>query len=112
MVPKKHRIAFWTLVSSIDDEGIKVDRWTLLREAWASVAHRSGAQKWSSGSYAETVTDLFTIRAIPGWQPSASMTLVWNGKSYDIESVDDIREEHIDVEIRAVYRGPAEGGQV
>lgn len=110
MPPKKHRIEFRTLKSIIDDEGIKQEEWTLLRKAWASISHRSGAQIWSQGRFSEEVTDLFTIRAIPGWQPDSSMLLVWNGKAYDIESVDDIREEHIDVEVRAVYRGPAEGG--
>ena len=104
MIPKKHRISFKKLISVIDDEGIRQDEWQTIRSAWASVSHRSGAQRWSAGNYSSEVTDLFLIRAIPGWEPAPSMALVWRDRVYDVESVEDVREEHVDVEIRAVFR--------
>lgn len=110
LAPKKHRISFWTLTVSIDDEGIRTEALTKKRDAWASVTHRSGAYKWGAGNYSSEVTDLFLIRYVPGWEPDPSMTIKWRGREYGIESVENIREENQDVEIRAVRRETVTGG--
>lgn len=106
---KTQRVAFSRLTSTTDAEGVSTDAWTAIRSAWASVEHRSGAQKWGNGGYSAVITDLFTIGYVPGWIPDASMRLTWDGKNYDIESAENIREENQDIEIRAVFVGPAQG---
>lgn len=93
-----------------DEEGIKQPETVKeIRKAWASIDHKSGAQKWGDGRYSSTVTDLFTINYVPGFEVTPEMTLTWKGKQYDIESAENIHEENLDVEIRAVYVGPAKG---
>lgn len=99
---KTHRIIFEKLKSSgIDDEGVERVEWVEERRAWARVEQRHGSQKWQAGGFSETVTHLFTINYTPGWVPTSSHRLVFKGDVYDIESVENIRFENKEVEIRA-----------
>ncbi len=106
---KTHRISFWAERDTVDSEGTVTKEFAEIRKAWASVVHKSGAQQWVSGGYDAKVTDLFTIYCVPGWEPDSTMQLHWRGKAYDIESVDNIRGENLELEIRAVYVGPSKG---
>lgn len=103
---KTHRIIFEKYVSGqIDNEGVEKSEWIEDRKAWARIENRHGSQKWQTGGYAETVTNLFTINYIPGWMPTTAHRLIHDEEIYDIESVENVRYENRDVEIRATRTG-------
>lgn len=106
---KTHRITFQRLETVIDDEGVSISSWVDVRSAWASKESRSGSQKWAAGGYGATVTELFRINWIPGWEPTPVHRLVHRGKVYDIESVENVRGENEEYEIRAVAHMSATG---
>lgn len=100
---KTHRIIFEKYQSGIiDAEGVERSEWVEDRRTWAKVEQRHGSQKWQAGGYAESVTNLFTINHIPGWIPTTANRIRFQGELYDIESVDNIRFENTEIEIRAI----------
>jgi len=100
---KVHRIVFEKVDGTeIDDEGVEQAKWVEDRKAWASVENRHGSQKWQAGGYSESVTNLFRINYIPSWEPTSQHRIKWKDDLYDIESVDNIRFENLEYEIRAV----------
>ena len=95
--------------TEIDDEGIEVNKWSIVNELWCSVENRSGSQKWGEGRYDSEVTTLFTYWWVPGVEITPAMRLRYRGDPYDIISVDNIRGENIEVEIRASKKDRAQG---
>lgn len=108
---KNQRIVFEKLKdnSRIDKDGIAEDGWVEERKAWAFVNHRSGSMRWSGGNYDPEVSDIFTVNYVKGWEPTTEMRIIWKDKAYKIQSVEDIREEHLDVEIRAINTSRVRG---
>lgn len=107
---KVHKIVFEKFVfGGIDDEGVPIEGWEYDRTAWAKIENRHGSQKWQAGGYSEFVTNLFTINFVPGWEPTTAHRLKWKNELYDIESVDNIRFENLEVEIRAIKQKRTQG---
>ena len=109
---KVHLITIEELAhSGLDDEGITTNEWREVRQLWASMYTRSyqGAQQMGEGQYNVTDTSIFTYNWIPGWQPTASMRLRFNGELYDIQSVNNVQGDNREVEIRATKNTPAQG---
>lgn len=106
---KNQRVTFETLTTSLNDEGIETRTWTPVKELWASVEHRNGSQKWTSGGYTAETTELIRINWTPSFTPNPSHRLVWSDRAFDIQSVSDINEEHREVEIRAKLTEQAQG---
>lgn len=109
MERKTHLIQFEKRLShSIDEEGIEVQGWEVVKTAMAKIENRNGNRKWAtwqSGGLSEEVTNLFTINYLWGFMPDTSMRLVYQGEVYDIEGVDNIRGMNKEVEIRAIKTG-------
>ena len=106
---KTHRIAFQTQTTEINDEGIPVQTWVTERLAWASTEMRSGANKWHGSGYDASVNRLFTINWVPGWEPTPEHRIKYGNQYFRLESVDNIRGENMEMEIRAEWLGSAKG---
>lgn len=109
MERKTHLIQFEARINHVvDDEGIEVEAWEVVRSAMASIENRNGNRKWASwanGGYSEEVTNLFTINYLWDFLPNTSMRLIHCGEIYDIEGADNIRGLNSEVEIRAIKTG-------
>ena len=101
--PKYRRIMFLDFVgTTTNEEGIEHEVWKRMGERWAYVEHRNGSAKWANGVYSDKVTDLFRINYDFGFTPTTSMVVLYKGNVFEIESVDNIREENKEVEVRAI----------
>lgn len=101
--PKNSRIVFLKHTNNlIDEEGIAVDYWDVVARRWAYVEHKNGRSVWNSGGLSDKVTDLFRINYDYGFTPTTAMLIVYEGNVYLIESIDNIREENKEVELRAI----------
>lgn len=101
--PKNTRITFAQYVgSSINDEGVESEKWQTVATRWAYVEHKNGRSIWRNGGFSDKVTDLFRINFDYGFTPTPAMVIFYKGDVYDIESVDNIREENDEIELRAI----------
>ena len=101
--PKNKRITFVQYVgSTIDDEGVESEIWQKVATRWAYVEHKNGRSIWRNGGFSDKVTDLFRINFDYGFTPTTAMVILYKDEIYDIESVDNIREENDEIELRAI----------
>lgn len=88
----RHKITITQSSITADQYGIEEEEISTLRSCWAAVEHRNPSEKWSHGAIEPNITDLFTVRYSA--DVSRNMRIAYSGKIYDIEGVEDIRDEH------------------
>ena len=88
----RHKITVTQTAKTLDQYGIETETTTTLRTCWAAVEHRNPSEKWAHGAIEPNITDLFTVRYSA--DITRKMRVAYSGKVYDIEGVEDIRDEH------------------
>lgn len=71
--------------------GAEVKTWSTLKSLWASRRRASARETLASAEIAAAVTDVFEVRWGSAWADlSPTDRLVFEGRTYDIASVDEI----------------------
>lgn len=104
----RHRITVERLQKYETDDGFTEMIYQQLRKVWASVNNLYGKEYWKAKEYGAENTVVFTIRYSAGKDIVAQDRIVYRGKLYNIQHVDNIK--HLDefVKIKAVAE---EGGK-
>lgn len=101
--PKNQRISFLAYDhSKLNDEGVESEVWKKVATRWAYVEHKNGRAIWRNGGFSDKITDLFRINFDFAFLPTTTMVITFKDEVFDIESVDNIREENDEIELRAI----------
>jgi len=62
---------------------------------------RHGSQRWANLAAFSEATDLFRFRMIPGLELTPDYTLICNGETFDITSVENVKGRGMYIEVLA-----------
>lgn len=96
----KHRIIFQRFITTINDNGFEVEAWEDYKTVWASVSNLSGKEYYQASAVQEEKTVKFLIRYTDG--VDTSMRILFEGKQYNITSIDNIKYKNKYIEIKAL----------
>lgn len=96
----KHRITFQKLETIATDNGFEIESWIGFKTVWAKVANLYGKEYFEAATVQQENTVKFVIRYTDGID--TDMSILFNGKQYNITSIDNIRYANKFIEIKAV----------
>ncbi|SHH59286.1 phage head closure protein [Clostridium grantii] len=96
----KHRITFQKFITSVNDNGFEIESWEEFKTVWASVKNLYGKEYFQAAAVQRERTVKFLIRAVP--DIDETMRIYFQGKQYNITSIDNIRYENRFIEIKAM----------
>lgn len=96
-----HRIQIVKPKGGHDAEGFPVTVDEPVLEAWASVRTTSGYTLIKSGTSFEAATTNFTIRYPPTTEIDRDMVVLFDGRRYDIQYLNNVDYANIELEIQA-----------
>ncbi|HDK7179748.1 TPA: phage head closure protein [Clostridium botulinum] len=85
--------------SGTDDDGYPVSEEDLIRECWASVRGLRGREFYNAAAVQSEQDKIFNCRYFKGLD--TSLQIKYNNKLYDITSINDLNERHVEYEIHA-----------
>jgi SPP1 family predicted phage head-tail adaptor len=87
-----------------DDTGQEVATWSTLATVWASRRRASARETLAAAEVSAAITDVFECRWASAWSDESPLDrLAFEGRAYDIASVDEIGR-HEGLRIAAVAR--------
>lgn len=95
----RHRITFQELTTNTNENGFEAETWEDFKTAWAAVSNLNGREYYQAAQVQAENTVKFTIRYLEGIDPS--MRILFQGKQYNITSIDNIKYQNRHIEIKA-----------
>ena len=99
----RHRITFRKLTTSTNENGFQIEEWVDVKTVWAAVSNLHGREYFEAAAIQRENTVKFTIRYLKGLD--ASMQILFQGKPYNITSIDNIKYKNELMEIKALEVG-------
>ena len=99
----RHRITFQKLTTSTNENGFQIEEWVDVKTVWAAVSNLHGREYFEAAAIQRENTVKFTIRYLKGLD--ASMQILFQGKPYNITSIDNIKYKNELMEIKALEVG-------
>ena len=96
----KHRITFLKPAASVNENGFEAEDYIELKTVWASVSNLSGKEYYAAATVQKEKTVKFRIRTIK--DIDETMRIAFQGKQYNITSIDNIKYENRYMEIKAL----------
>ena len=96
----KHRITFQKFVVNVDENGFELEEWQDYKTVWASVSNLSGREYYQAATIQAEKTVKFTIRYLSDL--AEDMEILFEGKKYNITSIDNIKYKNRYIEIKAL----------
>lgn len=96
-----HRIKIVRVVKDYDKDGFPVEREETVLEPWASVRTTSGYTLIKSGTSFEAATTNFTIRYPPTTKIDRDMVVIFDGRRYEIQYLNNVDYANTELEIQA-----------
>lgn len=96
----KHRITFLIPANTVNENGFETEGLIEFKTVWASVSNLSGREYFAAAEVQKEKTVKFKIRAIHGIDES--MLIAFQGRHYNITSIDNIKYENKYVEVKAL----------
>ena len=96
----RHRIKLQKLETRVNQNGFEEEIWIDHKTLWASIKNLHGREYFQAAAVQKENTVKFIIRYFDGLD--TSMKILFKGKHYDITSIDNIRYEDKNIEIKAV----------
>lgn len=96
-----HRIKIVRVVKDYDKDGFPVEREEAVLEPWASVRTTSGYTLVKSGTDFEKATTNFTIRYPQTTKIDRDMVVLFDGRRYEIQYLNNINYANVELEIQA-----------
>ena len=94
------RITFQTIATVINENGFETKQPQVFATVWAEVSNLHGREYYQAQAVQAENTVKFTIRYLPGLD--ASMQIFFQGKAYNITSIDNIKFRNKYIEIKAL----------
>jgi SPP1 family predicted phage head-tail adaptor len=95
----RHRITLQRLTTTTNENGFEIEEWTDVKTVWASITNLHGREYYEAAAVQAEQTVKFTIRYLSG--VDTSMRILFQGKQYNITSIDNIKYQNRFIEIRA-----------
>lgn len=96
----KQRITLEVFTTVVNENGFEVETWVELKTLWAAVTNLHGREYFAAAAVKAENTVKFTIRYTYGLDES--MRILFKGKQYNINAIDNIRYANKYIEIKAM----------
>jgi len=96
----RHRITFQKLTTSVNENGFEVETWEDFKTVWAAASNLHGREYFAAAAIQAENTVKFTIRYLPDMD--TTMRILFQGKQYNITSIDNIKYQNRYMEIKAM----------
>jgi SPP1 family predicted phage head-tail adaptor len=96
----KHRITLQKLATSVNQNGFEINTWQDYNTVWAKVSNLSGREYFQAAGTQAEKTVKFTIRYLQDL--NTDLRISFEGKQFNITSIDNIRYEGKYTEIKAL----------
>ena len=93
------RITFQRLTTTTNKNGFEVETLEDFKTVWAKVSNLHGREYFEAAAVQRENTVKFTIRYLPDVNPS--MKILFQGRQYNITSIDNIKYQNRYMEIKA-----------
>lgn len=93
------RIKFIIKGNGTDDDGFPIEGEKIVKECWASVRGLRGKEFYSAAAVQSEDDKVFNCRYFKGL--NTSMQIKYNNNIYNITSINDLFEKHVEYEIHA-----------
>lgn len=97
-----HKVEIHVLTESVDDIGQMIQQWEKKHSCWASISH-IGAREYYKAAQTNSQNDIrICIRyskQLSGYSPQ-DIRVKYNSKYYDVKSISDYMEKHMELEFR------------
>lgn len=97
----RNRITIERKTEIENDDGFNVTVWTTLKTVWAKANGLFGKEYWSAKEYGAENTVIFTIRYKACPDLSVSDRILFNGKTFNIQSIDNVNFMNVELRIKA-----------
>lgn len=94
---RNRRITIQSCTLTTNDEGYQVEEWANVATVWASIKNLHGNEFFQAQAINSKATCKMNIRYIK--DVNTGMRVVYGDKIYNILYVDDIEENHIEIEL-------------
>ena len=94
------RITFQRLTITTNENGFEVEEWEDFKTVWAAVTNLHGREYFEAATVQRENTVKFTIRYTK--DINTSMRILFQGKQYNITSIDNIKYKNVYMEIKAL----------
>ena len=96
----KHRVTFQRFTTVVNDNGFEEEAWVDFKTVWAKVENLHGKEYFEAAAVQAEKTVKFTIRFTK--DIDESMRIMFQGKHYNITSIDNIKYANKFIEIKAM----------
>ena len=96
----RHRITFQKLTTTTNENGFEVEDWEDYKIVWAAITNLHGREYFEAAAVQKENTVKFTIRYFKGLD--TSMRILFQGRQYNIISIDNIKYKNKYIEIKAL----------
>lgn len=98
----KHKVIIQRQVDEEDEKDISHCTWIDLKTVWCAINNLYGREYWTAKQYKAENTVQFIIRYGACNDLSAKDRISWNGKLFNISSIDNVKYENKFIKIRAM----------
>lgn len=96
----RHRITFQKLTTTTNENGFEVETWENYKTVWAAITNLHGREYFEAAAVQKENTVKFTTRYFK--DPDTSMRILFQGRQYNIISIDNIKYKNKYIEIKAL----------
>ena len=100
----RHRITFQMIVSTVNENGFEVEEKQEFKTVWAAIANLHGREYFAAMAVQAENTVKFTVRYLEGIDQN--MKILFQGKTYAITAIDNIKYKNRYLEIQATEVEP------
>jgi len=96
----RHRITIQKHTTTVNENGFEVETWEDIKTVWAAVSNLHGREYFAAAAVQAENTVKFTVRYLQGLD--TAMRIRFQGKTYDITAIDNIKYQNRFMEIKAL----------
>ncbi|NFL36787.1 phage head closure protein [Clostridium botulinum] len=96
----KHKIVIQKYENAVNDNGFEEEAWVDFKTVWAAISNLYGKEYFEAAAVQAEKTVKFTIRFTK--DIDESMRIMFQGKQYNITSIDNIKYANKFIEIKAM----------
>jgi SPP1 family predicted phage head-tail adaptor len=95
----RHRVTIQKLTTAVNENGFEIETWEDFKTVWAAVGNLHGREYYAAAAVQAENTVKFTVRYLEGLD--TTMRILFQGKQYNITSIDNIKYQNRFLEIKA-----------
>lgn len=103
---RNKKIKFVYKTEGKDEDGFPIEEWKTFKEVWASVRGLRGREFYQAAAVQAQDDKVFNCKYFPGLTPD--MYIEYQGRKFNIKSINNVNEQNIEYEIHASEVSPSE----